>query len=181
MKIILVSFLIGLLLSGCTSVPGTTVQPVVPASTPNLRQATVSSPTAIQLPFNPDVSSDDYCKPPYAILQVSDNSDLSEEDIVSELVRIWLKRYTSPDAPPFCRIAGFKIDKVYDDPTLYTAALEPKVDFMRIILFSVKLIQIPTDWMSFAGELDQENWLHSGQIVAISEISEGYKMEFAYP
>ena len=32
--------------------------------------------------------------------------------------------------------------------------LEPKGDFMRNVQFSIKLIQIPTDWMSWAGEFD---------------------------
>jgi hypothetical protein len=183
MKIVFVSFLIGFLFIGCTSVPvpATTVPSEQPASTPILRNNAVSSPTAIQLPYNPEVSSDDYCKPPYAVLQVSENSNLSQDEIVYELMDIWLKRYASPDAPPFCRIDGYTIDKVYDNPAGYSSALEPKGDFMRIVSFSVKLIQIPTDWMSLSGELDQENWLHTSHVVAISKISDGYRLEFAYP
>ena len=92
-----------------------------------------------------------------------------------------MRRYNQPNAPLSCRIAAYTIDKVYDDPGIYSQALEPRGDFKRVIVLSVKLIQLPSDWMSFAGELDQDNWLHVTHIVAITETSEGYKMEFAYP
>src|SRR5215216_524537 len=189
MKILLVSFFIGLLLFGCAPTAAPTISfrltPVetapAPTSTPIMHSKPFPSATAIQLPFNSQLSDDEYCKPPYAFLSVSDNSDISEEEIVYELTQIWLRRYASSDAPLFCRIDGFTIDKVSSDPELYTNAIEPKGDFMRTVLFSVKLIQIPTDWLSFAGELDRENWLHIGHIVAISKVSGGYKLEFAYP
>ncbi len=79
---------------------------------------------------------------------------------------------------PHCR---FTIDNVYDDPGIYSKVLEPRGDFKRVVVFSVKLVQVSSDWMSFAGELDQENWLHVSHIVAITRTSEGYKLEFAYP
>jgi len=189
MKILPVYLFIGLLFLGCTPAsaptvsfkltPAETAPP--PTSTPIINSKPIVSPTAIQLPFNSQVSQDEYCRPPYAFLQVGDNSDISEEEIVYELTRVWLKRYASPDAPLFCRIDEFTIDKVYNEPELYTNALEPKGDFMRVIVFSVKLLQTPTDWMSFAGELDQQNWLHISHIVAISRVSDGYQLEFAYP
>src|SRR6266508_3289804 len=94
---------------------------------------------------------------------------------------MWLRRYKNPEAHPYCRIDGYTIDKVYYDPGVNSQPLEPKGDFMRMVVFSVKLIQIPNEWMSFAGELDQNNWLHVSHIVAISKTNEGYKMEFAYP
>jgi len=169
---------------GCKSISPTstyTASPSTSTSTPIFRQDVISTPTDIQLPFNPNVNNDEYCRPPYALFAVSENNDISENEIVYELVKIWLRRYKQPNAPAFCRIDGYTIDKVYDDPGLYTTALEPRGDFMRVIAFSVKLIQIPSDWMSFAGELDQSNWLHLGHIVAITKTSEGYIMEFAYP
>jgi hypothetical protein len=192
MKIILAMLFSGSLLIGCNSVfPSTaTFSPTrsvpsltapVPTSTPISRQNVISTPTEIQLPFNSNVSNDEYCKPPYAILPVSDGNDISEDEIVYELVKIWLRRYNQPNAPLFCRIEDYSIDKVYDDPSIYSNALEPRGDFMRIIVFSVKLSQLPSDWMSFAGELDQDNWLHVSHVVAISKTNEGYQMEFSNP
>jgi hypothetical protein len=35
--------------------------------------------------------------------------------------------------------------------------------------------------MSFAGQLDQDNWLHTSHIVAITKPSAGYTLEFADP
>ncbi len=52
---------------------------------------------------------------------------------------------------------------------------------MRIVDFSIELIQVPNAWMSFAGDIDQENWMHVSHVVSISETSDGYEMEFAYP
>jgi hypothetical protein len=145
------------------------------------REDAVASATNIQLPYNLVTESADYCKPPYAFLPVADGTDISEDEIVYKLAETWLRRYQAPNAHPYCRIDGYMIDKVYDDPSIYSNALEPRGDFMRILVFSVKLIQIPNDWMSFAGELDQNNWLHMSHIVAISKTGEGYKLEFAYP
>lgn len=191
MKTLIVLFCIGFLSLGCSPAASTATFPSIlptstytaspPTSTPIFRQDVISTPTDIQLPFNPNVSNDEYCRPPYALFAVSENNDISENEIVYELVKIWLRRYKQANAPAFCRIDGYTIDKVYDDPGLYTTALEPRGDFMRVIAFSVKLIQIPSDWMSFAGELDQSNWLHLRHVVAITKSSEGYKMEFANP
>lgn len=148
---------------------------------PEVTQLPVPSPTDIRLPINPDAGSNEYCKPPSAILPVEDGNDISEDEIVHELVKIWLRRYKQPAAPAFCRIADYSIDKVYDDPAIYSKVLEPRGDFKRVVAFSVKLIRVPSDWMSFAGDLDQENWLHISHIVAITKTSVGYKLEFAYP
>ncbi len=187
MKILVATFLIGLLLLGCNPITAPTatlpfISPTsLPTATPIFRQDVISTPTDVQLPFNPRITNDDYCKPPYAILPVSENNDISEHEIVYELVKIWLRRYNQPNAPAFCRIDDYTIDKVYDDPGIYSTALEPRGDFMRVIVFSVKLIQIPSDWISLSGELDQKNWLHLGHIVVITKTSEGYQMEFANP
>jgi hypothetical protein len=141
----------------------------------------IASPTDIQLPFATNVSSDDYCKPPYAAMQVADGNDISEDQIVSELMKIWLRRYANEAAPAFCRIGGYTIDKVYYDPAIVNQPLEPRGDFMRIVDFSIELIQVPNAWMSFAGNIDQGNWMHISHVVSISETSDGYEMEFAYP
>jgi hypothetical protein len=177
------SSLIGIFIVACNaSTPSPTVIPSsVVTSTPILRQELIPSPTDIQLPFNPEVKNNGYCKPPSAILPVSDNNDISEDEIVNELIKVWLRRYTDPNAPLFCHIDGYRIDKVYYDLSILSGPLEPRGDFMRVVLFSVKLIQIPSDWMSFSGKLDQENWLHLSQPVAVTKTNDGYKMQFAYP
>lgn len=166
-------------LLGCQPVPASTVLASVtpPISTP----VPASSPTEIQLPFDPNVRSDKYCQPPSAILPVSDGDDISEEEIVHQLVKLWLRRYASPDAPLFCRIDGYQINRIYYDVDVISKPLAPRGDFMRVVQFSVKLIQFPNAWLSFAGELDSDHWLHIQHVVAISKTVGGYTMEFAYP
>ena len=180
---LLLTNLIWLFISACNaSIPSPTVIPSsVVTPTPILRQELIPSPTDIQLPFNPEVKNNGYCKPPSAILPVSDHNDISEDEIVYELIKIWLRRYTDPNAPLFCRIDAYRIDKIYYDLSILSGPLEPRGDFMRVVAFSVKLIQVPSDWMSFSGELDQENWLHLSQPVAIFKTNAGYTMQFAYP
>jgi hypothetical protein len=189
MKILFAFSLASFLLTGCSSLPYQSPTVTLTGSNatqaatsiPEFTQLSVASPTDIQLSFNPDAGNNEYCKPPYAILPVEDGNDISEDEIVHELVKIWLRRYKQPEAPGFCRIADYSIDKVYDNPGIYSKVLEPRGDFKRVVVFSVKLIQVPSGWMSFAGELDQENWLHISHIVTITKINEGYKLEFANP
>jgi len=173
MKILLLILWLPILLTGCKGHPTTAIPSISVTSSP--------SPTDIQLPVDPTVRGDEYCIPPAAALPVEDGNDISEDQIVYELMNIWLRRYASDTAPDFCRIDGFTIEKVYYDPSLLNQPLEPRGDFMRMVEFSIKLIQIPNAWMSFSGEIDQENWMHLSQAVSISETSEGYKLEFAYP
>lgn len=177
MKILLIAFSIGVLLRGCGPAPA----PSATSTATFVVSIPTASPVDNQLPFNPEVSNYEYCQPPYAVLSISDSNDISEDEIVYKLVKMWLRRYKQANAPLFCRIEDYTIDKVYDDPSVYSQALEPRGDFMRVIAFSVKLIQTPNYWMSFAGELDSDNWLHSGHIVAVSRTGDGYKMEFANP
>jgi hypothetical protein len=189
MKILFALTITGLLLIGCSSGPASDASParLVPtraqAATASaaFEQDPAPSPTNLQLPLNPNIGSNEDCKPPYAVLPVEDGNDISENEIVYELVRIWLRRYAQPSMPPFCRIAEYTVDNIYDDPGIYSKVLEPRGDFMRVVVFSVKLVQVPSDWMSFTGELDQDNWLHVSHIVAITKTSAGYKLEFAYP
>lgn len=172
--------------SNATVIPSTaqltpTQQILTPTATELFRQDLSATATDIQFPDTLVSESSEYCKPPYALLPVDDNSDISEEEIVYKLVGIWLRPYSNPDAHPYCRIDGYKIDKVYYDLDLISQPLAPVGDFMRVVDFSVKLIQIPSDWISFSGELDQDNWLHLSQVVAVFRTNEGYTMKFAYP
>ena len=189
MKILLVFSCAAILLIGCSPSPfepGTAASTAIisiqtATNTSEFMQLPAPSPTDLQPLFNPNAENSEYCKPPNAVLPVEDGNDISENEIVHELLRIWLRRYLQDAAPPACRIADFSIDNVYEDPSIYSQELEPRGDFKRVVVFSVKPTQVSSDWMGFTGELDQDNWLHISHIVAITETSEGYKLEFAYP
>jgi hypothetical protein len=94
-------------------------------------------------------------------------------------MELWLAYFNTPQASGYCRIDGYHIDNVYErTPDL---PLEPKGDFMYVVQFSIKLVQTPNFWMSWAGEIDQQNWLHTGRNVAVFRSNAGYTMEFANP
>ena len=156
-----------------------TLPPILPGISPT---PPPRGPTGIQLPFNEQVVNSEYCQTqPDISLPAAEVRGLNEEKIALKLLKLWLTYYQAPQAPSFCRIDGYHIDRVYYDERTPSLPLEPKGDFMRNVQFSIKLIQLPTDWMSWAGELDQQNWLHLAGVIAVFHSQDVYKMEFANP
>jgi hypothetical protein len=148
-------------------------------STPELIETSLPTPI---LSSNIEQENSAVCqKPPYAALSLVSAVDLSEEEITRKLVDEWLNRYTGLAVDPFCRIDNYRIDDISSDPKVNSLPLQPRGDFMRVVKFSVKLIQLPSDWMSFQGELDQENWLNIRQYVSISTVGDDYVMVFSHP
>jgi len=137
--------------------------------------------TKIQLPFNEKSFEGDYCQYPSVKLSTSDAQGLTVSEIARELMGLHLSYFNAPQAPDWCRVDGYKIDKVYYDERTPNLPLEPKGDFMRVVYYSIKLIQIPNMWMSLSGEIDQQNWLHTGANLAIFRLEDGYTMKFAHP
>jgi hypothetical protein len=172
MKIIL---LLGFLTVGFAACGSATVAPAA-ASTTSLPIA-----TAIQLPFNDQNVEHAYCQLPAVELSASEARAMSEDEIAGELMTLLLHYFHSLQAPDYCRIAGYRIDNVYyDERTPYTT-LQPRGDFLRTVQFSVQLVQVPSFWMGWQGEIDTENWLQTGNNVAVFRSKDGYTMQFAYP
>lgn len=182
--------LVVIILASC--VPAIEVPPtktVVPLSTSTFAPPTptieslqlLATPTEIQLPFNDKNVESEYCQYQSVKLSASDAQGLSDDEIAGKLMDLHLAYFNAPQAPDWCRIDGYKIDKIYYDERTPYLPLEPKGDFMRVVQYSIKLIQIPNMWMSLAGEIDQQNWLHTGENLAIFHLEDGYTMKFAYP
>jgi len=189
-KIFIMVALVVIILASC--VPATEVAPtktIVPLSTSTFTPPTptieslqpLATPTDFQLPFNDKNVESEYCQYPLVKLSVSDAQGLSDDEIAVKLMDLHLAYFNAPQAPDWCRIDGYKIDKIYYDERAPYLPLEPKGDFMRVVQYSIKLIQIPNMWMSLAGEIDHQNWLHTGANLAIFHSTDGYTMKFAYP
>lgn len=163
-----------------TSAP-TSTETLEPTATEVFRQNISATATDIQLPFNPEVKSDGYCLYSQTFIAKAETLRLSENKLAQKLFEKWLDHYNTKAAPLFCQIDNYTIDKVYYDERTPYFPLEPKGDIMRVVVFSIKLIQIPNYWMSLAGEIDQNNWLHTAQAVAIFKTDTGYIMKFANP
>ncbi len=163
-----------------TAVP-TSTETLEPTATEVFRQNISATATNLQLPYNLVTQSSEYCQVPPPILPLYETKNLSEDQIVYKLVELWLSRYKKPEAHPYCRIDDYTIDKIYYDKHMLSFPVEPQGDIMRVVVFSLKLIQIPNDWMSFSGEIDQNNWLHITQTFAIFKTETGYVMKFAFP
>lgn len=139
------------------------------------------TPTEFHLPFNDQNVESDYCQLPSIKLPASDAQGLSDDEIAEKLMILYLMYFSTANAPDWCRIDGYRIDKIYYDERTPSLSLEPKGDVMRVALYSIRLIQVPNFWMSFAGEVDQQNWLHTGANLAIFRLEDGYTMQFARP
>jgi len=161
-----------------TSLPALTITPQHPIDTPIQPFPTG---TEIQLPYDDSMVNRDYCQSPDVFLSFSDAIKLNEDEIAGKLMGLWLAYFNAPQAPGYCRIDGYRIDKVYYDERTPDLPLEPKGDIMRVVQFSIKLIQIPNYWMSSAGEIDPQNWFHTGNDIAIFRSTDRYTMKFAYP
>jgi hypothetical protein len=142
--------------------------------------AVIPTSTEFNLPYNLVQESSEYCKSPYAVLSTNDAKDLSEDEIARKLIGVWLERYKKAEAHPYCRIDDYRVDEISFAPH-ESLPLEPKGSFSRTVMFSVKLIQIPNEWMSFSGEVDKENWLHTSHLISISKGDDEYTMFFVYP
>jgi hypothetical protein len=189
-KIFVIVWVIVIVLASCSQevevIPTKTNAPL-PTSTLALPTSTIESaqlvatPTNIQLPFNDKNVEHVYCQYPSVKLSASNAQGLSDDEITEKLLHLHLAYFYAPEAPDYCRVDDYKIDKVYYDERTPYLPLEPKGDFMRVVQYSIKLIQIPNMWMSLAGEIDHQNWLHTGANLAIFRLEDGYTMKFAYP
>lgn len=176
-------FLMAIFLISCTTNQSTSTPQIL---TPTFHQSTptlILQPTAteIKLPYNPNIGDTKYCDTVNIHLLKTDSAKFSEDQVVEKLIELWLAYFKTDQAPAYCRIEDFHVDKVYYDPRTPGLSLDPQGDFMRVVQFSIKLIQIPNYWMSLSGEIDQNNWLHTGQNVAVFKTNDGYIFKFAYP
>ena len=137
--------------------------------------------TQSQLPFNDTNFEDEFCQSPKIVLSLADANGLDENEIAGKLMEKWLAYFHAPQAPDYCRIDDYRIDKIFYDEQTADLPLEPKGDFMRIAQFSILLVQMPNFWMSWSGQLDQQNWFHTGGHVAVFRNEDGYTFEFAHP
>jgi len=118
---------------------------------------------------------------PQVRLTLEDAKGLSDDEIASALMRLHLDYFNTPAAPDWCRVDGYTIDRVYYDAKVLSPPIVPQGDIMRVVLYSMRLIQIPNFWMSLAGEVDPQNWLHTAASLAVFRSADGYTMKFAYP
>ncbi len=198
MKIIrvLTVLLAALSLISCASLPASVPSPTstVPLTATITPQPYVnSSPTAPPLavatkhklpeyPINKFTVDHTYCVSPNVFLPARVAQGFSSDEIARALMELYLDYFNTAQAPDYCRVAGYVIDKVYYDERTPSLPLEPKGDFLRSVLFTINLVQLPTFWASWPGDLDIENsQLHAGMHVAVFREKDGYTMRFAFP
>lgn len=119
-------------------------------------------------------------------LPVSEMQGMDDGEIAAKMAETYLQRYTNSLITTGCRIDGYRVDEIIELTQDRAAPLNPKGDFLRGIRFSVKLIQLKSLWITYAGEIDQENWLHTGRTFAFTRLvntsgQDVYRMEMAFP
>ena len=189
---------VALLFTLASCAPGANPSPYPNTSYPNISAAsptpraiptspkypTPLPPTPIQLPIIEGNVETEYCfnQPLKIYLPLSEAQGLTDDDIAEKLMSLYLDYYNNPQAPGYCRIDGYRIEKVYYAERLASPAYSPKGDFMRVVDFSIKLIQQPSQWI-YSGEIDQQNWLHTSYVIVIFKFeADGvYMMRFPDP
>jgi hypothetical protein len=162
--------------------PTRTATPQHPANSPTPQLSPVSTENGIPVfEINEFTVDHKYCSSPEVFLSTSDARGFNDDEIARKLMELWLDYFNTPQAPNYCRVDGYVIDRVYYDERTPFLPLEPRGDFIRIILFSIKLVQYPTFWAPWAGDVDKQNWLHTGHAVAVFRSDDGYAMKFANP
>lgn len=170
-----------------TAIPLPITKPVKVTSTPMSVLTLQPTATQIQLPYIRKSGDYQYCKQsPVVELSFSGAQGLSDDEIAAELMSLFLDYFNNPQAPGRCRIDGYSIDLVDQVKPETATQIEPKGNFVRYVGYSIKLIQVPNIWMSLSGNIDQQNWFHTGGILAITKVLKsdsegGYTMKFAYP
>ncbi len=167
--------------------PIITIDPrLILTTTPLTQTLTPAESRALATLNAPRPTPDAYCyHPPKFLLPIADAQGLNEDQIVIKLMELYLAYHHSPQAPDLCRVEEYHIDRVYYDERFATLLIEPKGDFMRRVLYSVKLPLIDTHPYSFWAVLvvpeKDQGWYQSGANVAIFRSDSGYTMKFANP
>jgi len=129
------------------------------------------SPTPIQLPVIEGNVEREYCDKPHPVyLPVSEAQGLTDDDITEKLMSLYLDYFNNPQAPDYCRIDGYRIERVFYDESMTSRLATRRGDFMRGVDYSIKLIQLPNYWMGAYGEIDQQNWFHISDELAIYRV-----------
>jgi hypothetical protein len=116
-------------------------------------------------------------------LPYSDVQGLSEDEIAGKLIELYLEYFLDPQAPDHCRIVSFTIDDVIDDEHtqfMYKLHEFPNCVFIRVVMFSIQ--QNPrSDFWGWQDEFDQQDWLHTGEYVAVLHYSSFYELKITGP
>lgn len=124
MKQLLCFSLVLVLLASCKPVSilqeRATITPdrITPASkifaTESTRLLVDPTPTEFPLPYDPTIMGEsEYCNLAQVNMPKPETEALSIEEVTQKLLELWLDHYLSPDAPPFCIIQQYQIDRIY--------------------------------------------------------------------
>jgi hypothetical protein len=162
--------------------PSKTPTPRIPTNTPTPQLSPVATQNGLPVfEINEFTVDHKYCNSPEVFLPKTDAQGLNDDKIAQKLMELWLDYFNTSQAPNYCRVNGYTIDKVYYNELIASYPLVPKGDFLRAIQFSVKLIQYPNFWIPLSGDIDKENRLHAEIYLAVFQASTGYTMKFARP
>ena len=174
------------------------------APPPNLPTATVfAEPVSTKTPYplksvptitaKPEHQGNDeyaYCgadSPGMRIL-IADTQGVSEDEIAEKMLRLRFDYFSQSQAPAFCRIEEYRIDKISQpEPWMKLEGDSlPPGSFLRVVEFSIKLPQLQDSWISFGGKTQQpeeysgdaaqESWFQTSIILVIYKMEPFYRM-----
>lgn len=172
MRVLLITTFAALLITSCSS-PSVEATP----SSSNTLPPPTSTPTQPQPTVYPTITrTNNYCSsyPTAILLPFSNAEGWSEEEIAGKLMELFFAYYHSPQAPDSCRIEGYSVDEINCDgpdlpPVLYA-------DFVCKVQYSYKSVEEPS--AAVPGYLDEQNWFHTFNYLAVFRSDSGYTMKF---
>ena len=164
-------FILLLGLSACTKVvvpPTATLIPVLPNPTVQ------STSTEQWLPYNQNPGSTG-CGEFTATLSVQETDGLSGEQLAKRLFEIYLGHYKSSTLGSQCGLDDFIVKSARLNASIDFLAVEQKVDYVGTVQYSVKISEVPSDWVAGNGNLEKDGWItDKGLIIGVSKVSDQY-------
>lgn len=112
-----------------------------------------------------------------ARILIKDTNNLSQEDILTKLVNLYLEHYKTKSLAPRVTIKDYKdvsVSKVIKDNNNYDGFFE----IVAFVKFSIIPAEIPNDWASLPGDPISSNdpWWHLGTVFGYFRDSEYFRL-----
>ena len=137
-----------------------------------------SNPTPTEwLPYN-ETPSTTGCSEFMATLSMQEAEHLSKERLAKRLFEIYLAHYQSPNLGSQCRLEDFVVQSAKLNKSINFLANEQNVDYVGIVQYSVRISEIPSNWVAGNGELEKDGWIkNKGLIIGVTKVNDQYVLK----
>jgi len=138
----------------------------------------ISNPTPTEwLPYN-ETPNNTGCGEFIATLSMQEAEHLSKEKLAKRLFEVYLAHYKSPGLGSQCRLEDFVVEGTQLNKSLDSLANEQNVGYVGSVQYSVRISQVPSDWVAGNGDLEKDGWIRNkGLIIGVTKINDQYVLK----